>query len=318
MKHILLVLLFCILLPGSATAQSRAIALHPENPEQTRVGRLIYRGGVVMRFADKRFGGISGIDLEPGGATLIAVTDEGNWAKLHLDYDGAGNLSGAELISMEALTGRGGATLRNKSEADAEELVRLTDGAHVVIFERRSRIIRYPAARAPFAARGQGLSLPPGAERLRSNRGIEAAAALDDGKMLLIAEDLPTLPGHTFAWIGKGLNDWIPMSYTLYPPFRPTGAARLPDGDIVVVERRASAATGVGARIVRIDTRRIRPGAPISGRELARLEPPFTVDNFEAIAARRGDGGETLIYLASDDNFSPAQHNLLMMFEVLP
>ncbi len=36
----------------------------------------------------------------------------------------------------------------------------------------------------------------------------------------------------------------------------------------------------------------------------------------EGIAARRGPGGETLIYLISDDNFHPWQRTLLLMFEL--
>ncbi len=41
-------------------------------------------------------------------------------------------------------------------------------------------------------------------------------------------------------------------------------------------------------------------------------------ENFEAIAARSAGRGQTLIYLASDNNFSDKQRNLLLMFELLP
>lgn len=36
----------------------------------------------------------------------------------------------------------------------------------------------------------------------------------------------------------------------------------------------------------------------------------------EGIAARLGPKGETLVYLLSDNNFSPLQQTLLMMFEL--
>jgi hypothetical protein len=36
--------------------------------------------------------------------------------------------------------------------------------------------------------------------------------------------------------------------------------------------------------------------------EVARLEPPLSVDNFEGIDARRDASGRTLVYLLSDDN----------------
>jgi hypothetical protein len=64
----------------------------------------------------------------------------------------------------------------------------------------------------------------------------------------------------------------------------------------------------------RVTYRHIRPGAELRGEELARWGLPLTVDNFEALATRRGPDGETLVYLLSDDNFSFLQRTLLLMF----
>jgi hypothetical protein len=50
------------------------------------------------------------------------------------------------------------------------------------------------------------------------------------------------------------------------------------------------------------------PRAPPDGagaletREIARLEPPLTLDNFEGMEVRRDARGRTLVYLLSDDN----------------
>ena len=158
---------------------------------------------------------------------------------------------------------------------------------------------------------------PPGLERARSNLGIEAATETADKKILLIAEDLATSRAFTFAWLGNGA-EWTPMAYTLFPPYKPTGAALLPNGDIVVVERRFTPPSDVGSRIARIPRRSLRPGAPIQTTQIARIEKPFITENFEAIAARSAGRGQTLIYLASDNNFSDKQRNLLLMFELLP
>jgi hypothetical protein len=108
------------------------------------------------------------------------------------------------------------------------------------------------------------------------------------------------------------------MAYTLFPPYKPTGAALLPNGDIVVVERRFTPPSDVGSRIAKIARRSLRQGAPIQTTEIARIEKPFVTENFEAIAARSAGRGQTLIYLASDNNFSDRQRNLLLMFELLP
>jgi hypothetical protein len=74
----------------------------------------------------------------------------------------------------------------------------------------------------------------------------------------------------------------------------------------------------VRSRVVEIPAKNIRPDATLIGEELARLVPPVTVDNMEGIAARKGDNGEFLIYLVSDDNFSKLQRTIVTMFELLP
>ena len=106
------------------------------------------------------------------------------------------------------------------------------------------------------------------------------------------------------------------LNYRLTPPFEPTGAALLPDGDVLVLERSFSLLGGIVVRLVRVAPGDLVPGLLVVGREVARLQPPLTVDNFEGVAARRGPAGETLIYLVSDNNFSALQRTLLLMFEL--
>ena len=61
----------------------------------------------------------------------------------------------------------------------------------------------------------------------------------------------------------------------------------------------------------------MKPGARLEAENLAEIRFPLNVDNFEGIETRRGPGGETLIYVISDDNYNPLQRTLLMMFEVM-
>tara|TARA_A100001037_G_scaffold255691_1_gene241448 strand:+ start:196 stop:522 length:327 start_codon:yes stop_codon:yes gene_type:complete len=107
------------------------------------------------------------------------------------------------------------------------------------------------------------------------------------------------------------------MSYTLFPPYKPTGAALLTNRDILVLERRFTPPSDVGSRLARIPRRGLQPGAPIQTHEIARLEWPFITDKFEAITACAAGCGKTLIYIVSDDNFSDDQRSLLVMFELL-
>ena len=61
----------------------------------------------------------------------------------------------------------------------------------------------------------------------------------------------------------------------------------------------------------------MRAAPPAPPREVARLTPSATVDNFEALAAFRAAGGETVLLIASDDNFNPAQRMLLLAFALV-
>jgi hypothetical protein len=47
------------------------------------------------------------------------------------------------------------------------------------------------------------------------------------------------------------------------------------------------------------------------------VEGSLTVDNMEGIDAREGPGGETLVYILSDDNDNPLQRTYLPMFELI-
>lgn len=51
-------------------------------------------------------------------------------------------------------------------------------------------------------------------------------------------------------------------------------------------------------------------------RKLAEMDSQMTVDNFEGIAVKEMPDGRTRLFIVSDDNFSPAQRTLLMVFDL--
>ena len=104
------------------------------------------------------------------------------------------------------------------------------------------------------------------------------------------------------------------MTYATSGGFKPTGATTLPGGDVLVLERHYPP---IGARIRRLAKATLVPGAMLEAEEIARLEGSLTVDNMEGIDARRGPGGETLVYILSDDNDNPLQRTYLLMFELI-
>ena len=67
----------------------------------------------------------------------------------------------------------------------------------------------------------------------------------------------------------------------------------------------------LSARLTIVDGKKIQPGGKLSGMELLRLEQPLVVENFEGLAVQRTPKG-TMIYLVSDDNYSPFQQTTLV------
>lgn len=309
----LLFLTFALTAPGPAAAQSREVDLHKGIAGQNRVGRLFWRGGVELDFRDSRFGGVSAMQVELGGRTAYLITDRGDLAEVTLEYNDAGNLAGAKLANLRGVIGAGG----RGTDSAMEAIARMPDGGWLVAFERNHRLMHFRRSKEPLQTVPRLLTTPVGLERASSRRGIEAAAATEDRKILLIGEDIPTAPGFTQAWLGDGAT-WTPMTYAMFKPYRPVGATMLPNGDILVIERRGSVSRPGGTRFALINKRLLRPGAPIQTSEVARLEPPFVTANFEAIATAQGFQGQTLLYVASDNEFSSTRPTMLLMFELLP
>ena len=297
---------------------ARPVPLHTEDPERTRVGALRYRGGIELTSSDARFGGLSGLLVSEDGGRMTAVSDRGRWVTARLLYDAAGRLIGAAEAEIGELHGLGGTNLpggvhlHGRRDRDSESLTRLPDGAIVVGFERNHRLWRYPAGVDPLAGQPVPVRAPSELAALRSNSGIEALATLSDGTLFALAEGRRKETVSPIYLRRDGA--WAELSYQRHGSFRPSGATRLPDGDLLVIERSFNIIDGIAIRLRRIAARTIVPGARLDGTVIAVLRPPLTVDNLEGVAARRGESGETLIYLVSDDNFNRLQRTLLLMF----
>jgi hypothetical protein len=302
--------------PDPIRITAQPLILDPRDPAADRVGQLIFRGGVSLTANDARFGGWSDLDVSEDGTRLTAISDRGFWFDATIEHDekgGVAQLTDGRLGYLLNLGGRRQLGLAG----DAEGLSRTPDGSFLVSFERRHRIWLYPASEPPFSATPRPLPTPPGATTMPANGGIEALVRLAGGRLFALSEELQDESGANVGWIGDG-RTWSRLTYETGVDFKPTGAARLPDGDVLVLERRFTRLNVPAARIVRVSADSLRAGARIVGTEIALIEPPLTFDNFEGISVRQGSGGETLIYLISDDNYFFLQRTLLLVFELLP
>ncbi len=299
---------------GTVALAVESVPLDPEDEGRVRSGALLYRGGLAIRSPDPRFGGFSALAVSRDGAHLTAISDRGAWLRARIRYDAAGRLAGLAEGRMGPLPGPDGKPLRGPA-ADAEALAFLPGGSALVAFERRHRILRYPAGPDPLSGRPVRWPAPAGLAAAPYNGGAETLAHIGGGDLLLLTEGLSRGSGAYAGWVARK-GRWRPVVYARTHGFRPTGATLLPDGDIAVLERHYTPVSGVSARIAAIPRAALTTEKPIRGRELLRLAPSMTVDNFEGIAARRGRNGRTVLYILSDDNFNPLQRTLLLMFEM--
>jgi len=294
------------------------IPFNRTDPGDRRVGRLLWRGGIVFSASAPEFGGWSDLHVNGDGSMLAAVSEEATWFTATIKYDAEGNLAGLHEGRIGALLGLNGKPVIGRGWTTAEALAQLGDGSWIVAFERNHRIWRYTALGAtPVQIDG-----PAEIARQPLNAGIKAMTTLADGRVIAISEDYSVQPGTVVGWIGKPAGGtrytWQAFNYTVDPDFRPTAMAALPDGSYGILERALDLKRGARSRLMHLPAAQLAAGATAKGEELALLEPPNPVDNFEGLSATRGKRGETLLWVNSNDNFNPLQRNLLLLFELAP
>lgn len=290
------------------------LTLDSEDKTASAVGRLRWRGGCALTSDAAGFGGLSDLLLAPDGLGLAAVSDEGRWLTAEIAYDAEGDLAGLTAARLGPLHDTAGRLLSVsiKARQDAEALARRPDGSLVVAFERTHRLRRFPAG---LGGATEAFDAPPALAEASANAGIEALVTLADGRLLAFAEG--GRDDGTPAWLRDPDGTWHDLTLRPGGLFRPTGAALLPGGDVLLLERRYTLLGGLGARVGRIAAATIRPGATLEPEILADFAPPLTLDNFEGIAAHRAADGTTRVTLLSDDNFNVLQRTLLAQFELV-
>ncbi|NWH07718.1 MAG: esterase-like activity of phytase family protein [Alphaproteobacteria bacterium] len=307
--------------PIAVSAES--LLFHPADPEVKGVGRIAFKGGLALKSDEPEFGGISGITVAPDGETFTAITDQGRWISGTLTYGADGRLSGiagVRIARMLTDADRGD----SKVDQDAESLTSLKTeeerGSLLVGFEQRHRIGLYRFAAEGMAAKPRIMDVPAPLGDAPLNNGLEALCALPDGRIIAVTEELLDKAGNTLGAIlpppgARGAA--ATFSLTRDGDYSPTDLALLPEGDLMLLERRFSPATGVGMRLRRIATKDLEGSGPARGEVVAELNMTFAIDNMEGLSARADEEGRTLLYVVSDDNFNaPIQRTILLMFEL--
>ncbi len=329
--------------PEAIGLQVATVPLQGLNPFRSDIGELTFVAGFHLTSADKRFGGLSGLDLRDDGG-LLSVSDDGDFVWIDLAADG---LTPKRALIAGMLDAEGN-VLKGKAGADAEGLA-LNGDVALVSFERNHRVLAYALGKCAAAARGapiafgdhsgslakafdraglkvsnnqgpEGLAITPdwmllagletqlGEASLVSARPVEASPEFD----MTIGKDAPELVGLDALPSGTGGRN-----LRLFSLHRSSSA--LSSNAITIVETQLEATfdqTDLPARVTSEIEERSRSGYRVtSSRVLAEMNVFVTIDNFEGIAARALPDGRVRLYVISDDNFSAKQRTLLMIYE---
>jgi hypothetical protein len=302
--------------PVAIEIQAQPItAFDHRDPDRRRFGRLDFRGGLVLMSAFEEFGGISSMNVAPDGANFIAASDRGWWLRGRITYSGT-RPTGIADAEMAPMLGPDGRTLAARGWYDTEAMTR--DGGTVYVgIERVQRIVRFDFGKDGLLARGRPIDVPAAFRSLPNNGSVEALAFVPRGSplggtLIAIAERGRDRNGDHLAFLIGGPR---PGTFTIKrkTDYDISDVTVLPDGDLVILERKFSWTAGLYIRVRRIAIADIRPGALVDGPVLLEADLGQQVDNMEGISAHRA-GHDTVLTLISDNNFSGLQRTLLLQF----
>ena len=266
------------------------IAFQPVQLDSAGFAPLRLAGAWKLSSEDPRFGGISGLVVQPGG--LVALSDSGVLIRFPKPRSGEAAAHLGELPD-------GPGSPRFKRDRDAEALLADPSGrGWWVAFEFRHELWLYDAR---FERALQRVRF--GIDRWHPNLGIEALAAAGDDLLAVpeLAESILRIRG----------------AQALHAPLRGghariSDAAALPNGDVLLLERRVTL-RGFASALVMLE----QEGQDY--RTGKRFELPLgRLDNAEALAAEALPGGAVRLWLVTDDNYQPPFRTLLVALDMPP
>lgn len=242
-----------------------------------------------------RFGGFSGIEVQPDGLSFLAVSDRGSWVRGRFLRDRGGRMVDVIAPPPQPLIGREGQPLATH-RTDAEGLAVAPDGTVFVSFEGPARVLRY----ADLAQDAENLPSHPDFKTMSVNTSLEGLAIGPDGSLYTLPEESGA-PDRPFQVYRFKDGQWRKFgTVPRWDDFRAVSLDFGPDGRVYLLERRFAGLGGFASRIRRFDL-----GAKgFTGGETLLQTELGTHDNLEGMAIWRDGGGGLRATLVSDNNFS--------------
>jgi hypothetical protein len=252
-----------------------------------------FKDAFSWRMDDPRFGGFSGLEMADDGASFVALSDSGAFAKGEIIRDAEGKIQKIIAGPVQKLRITTTPHVHGKY-TDSEGLAQAADGSFYVSFEGVTRVVHYPDLAGP----GTDLPRPHDFLTMSENASLEALAIAPDGTLFTLAEgESSDHKRKVFRFKDGVWND--DFSLSLHGSFLPVGADFGPDGRLYLFERDFYGIAGFANRLRRFD---VTPAGLVN--ELILLQTPIGLyDNFEGVGIWRNPAGKMMASLISDDNF---------------
>ncbi|MBS9722338.1 esterase-like activity of phytase family protein [Tianweitania sp. BSSL-BM11] len=280
-------------------------------------GTLTFVGGLELVSRHPLFGSFSAFRFTEPGTRFAGVTDNGYWYFGRIERDAQKRPTGMTDFTMEPMTGPDGEITQDKRLVDAESLA-IADGIATVGFERQHRISQYRLETGTMGKQIRNLDFLIPKTELRINRGFETVMAAPQsgpfaGAIIALSEMSLNKRGDIFASVLSGPRKGIFFVHRSNN-FDITDGAFLPDGDILILERRFAYTSGIAMRLRRLSAASIKPGATVDGEVLLEADMGYQIDNMEGMDIWQAADGTTRVSLISDDNQSILQRNIYLEF----
>ena len=287
-----------------------ALPLPDERTQARQLGAFRLIGLWQLQTRHHMFGGYSAL-LALDGGEFLAVGDGADWLRFFEPGTGPARYSFGHLPL---------GTSRDKHFRDSESATRdPASGAMWFGWEGTNSISRTDAAMVL-----QGRVHPPAMAGWPENRGAESLARLADGRFVAVSEsfgeDWTRHPAVLFPGDPLAGHAGQPITFIGPDGYRPTDMAQLPDGRVLVLMRQLlwPVPMRLSLRIALADPAELASGKPWQATEVARLDYPLPIDNFEGMAVRAGRDGKPEVWLISDENASQFQRTLLWKLSLDP
>ncbi|MCV6576065.1 MAG: esterase-like activity of phytase family protein [Cohaesibacter sp.] len=294
-------------------------AFEQGDPARTQFGKLRFLGGLELSSpSEEHFGGLSGFSWI-GPDRFLAITDRGRTIKGRLMLEN-GKPVGIDQAEIDRLPDFIKGKRRRKMDSEGLDSVGQDvwvsfEGSHAVVLYRfdPSGALRL-MKRLPLANAIRGHN--------SRNKGFEALAlgaegSKHEGALVLISERVKDRLVQGWILPKRGI-DRSYQAFTLpqIGDLRPTDAAFLANGDLVIVERSFSLLAGLKIQLRRIRAGQLKAGALSDVEILFSGDLRYELDNLEGLAVQALPDGSSLLTLVSDDNFSRLQRSLLLQFHL--